>query len=301
MRIERKKALRETAAPEFAQVHMEGIEVTLAAPDPFVAADASAPFKGKVQALIYGINQQFPKEKYCQIVFEILSPDPDVDDKPKHLLEAMQRIVRYGQGVQEIKEPAAIPEDRCAQYLSEDRSVVHCEFADMDVSAFPALMFVASIGRTAACTRDWKAGSTYQRATDEGYAIPNVLAGQKMIITQVPACNPKTRCNDNTEGIHKTNFVLVRLIMDECGNTQCTKDLIEAQLPLVDHSILSICTSEQEFQFRQNLVWEEEGEGKSSELTNASVVASNLSGTPSSGTDSFVANRRDVTIVPFVT
>ena len=89
--------------------------------------------------------------------------------------------------------------------------------------------------------------------------------------------------------------------MDGCGNKEGTKDFVEAQLSLVEYSVLSVCTEEQEAKFRQNLVWEEEGEGESSELTNANVVASNLLSSHPSGSGIFVVNRRDVSLVSFVT
>ena len=88
----------------------------------------------------------------------------------------------------------------------------------------------------------------------------------------------------------------MRLILDECGNADNTADLVEAQLSLVEYSILSICSPEEE----RHMVWEEERERKCSELTNAGIVASNLLGTPASGTDSFVVNQGDVTLVSFV-
>ncbi len=78
------------------------------------------------------------------------------------------------------------PEDRCAQYLSEDRIFVHCEFPDVDVTAYPALMFVQNIGRLAICTRNWHAGNTRRRDDDEGCATPSVFAGRRVIIAQIP-------------------------------------------------------------------------------------------------------------------
>ena len=93
----------------------------------------------------------------------------------------------------------------------------------------------------------------------------------------------------------------MRLILDECGNEDNTADLVEAQLSLVEYSVLSICSPEEEHHIRETLVWEEERERKCSELTNAGIVASNLLGTPASGTDSFVVNQGDVTLVSFVT
>ena len=92
----------------------------------------------------------------------------------------------------------------------------------------------------------------------------------------------------------------MRLFLDECGNEDNTADLVEAQLSLVEYSVLSICSPEEEHHIRETLVWEEERERKCSELTNAGIVASNLLGTPASGTDSFVVNQGDVTLVSFV-
>ena len=185
--------LRANAVPELAQVDVEGIEVTLAAPDPFGAADTSVPYKDKVEASIEGISQQLPKEKFCQILFEVLKPDTEANQKPERLIEAMHWLVRSGQGGIEFKDMATKPEDRCAQYLSEDRSIVLYEFVDMDASAYPSLIHAQNIGRLAVCKKDWKAGSTQQRSADEGYTVPNIQAGQNMIIAQVPACNPKAR------------------------------------------------------------------------------------------------------------
>ena len=91
--------LRDTAVPELAQVDMKGIEVTLvtlADPDPPTAAEAPSPFREKVQAMIDGINQQLPVEIFCQIVFEIPTTGQEGEEKPSHLSQALQRIVRFG-------------------------------------------------------------------------------------------------------------------------------------------------------------------------------------------------------------
>ena len=90
--------LRANAVPELAQVDVAGIEVTLAAPDPFGAADTSVPYKDKVEALIEGISQQLPKEKFCQVLFEVLKPDAEAYQKPERLIEAMHWLVRSGRG-----------------------------------------------------------------------------------------------------------------------------------------------------------------------------------------------------------
>ena len=82
----------------------------------------------------------------------------------------------------------------------------------MDVIACPALIRTTDIGRMAVCTKHWDAGDAYHSGTGEGYVVPSTQVGQRLIITQVPACNPETRCNDNIEGIHKTHFVLVRFL-----------------------------------------------------------------------------------------
>ena len=91
----------------------------------------------------------------------------------------------------------------------------------------------------AVCTENWFAGDTYHSDIGEGYAIPNVFKGQRVIIAQVPACNPEARYNENIERIHKTNFVLVRFITDECGDfdpvtKQGCKYFVGERLFLVD-------------------------------------------------------------------
>ena len=88
----------------------------------------------------------------------------------------------------------------------------------MDVVAYPVLIRTTNIGRMAVCTKHWNAGDVYHSDTGEGCTVPSVQVGQRVIITQVPACNPETRYNDNVKGIHKTHFVLVRFILDECGD-----------------------------------------------------------------------------------
>ena len=115
----------------------------------------------------------------------------------------MQRLVRFGQGLTEIKEIPK-PEERCAQYLTEDRGYVHCEFADMDATAYPALMFVQNIGQMALCTNKSCAGDARRRDDEEGCATPSVFAGRRVIIAQIPACNPATGYNANIEGVYKT-------------------------------------------------------------------------------------------------
>ena len=292
--------LRENAFPQLAQVGVKGREVTLALTDSLDAANTDVPYRDKVEALVECVYQQLPKETFCQLLFELLKPDSATNQKPEHLIEAIRWLVRSGQGSIEFRHMDTNPEDRCAQYLSGDRSIMFCEFADMDASAYPSLIHVQNIGRVAVCKRAWKNGSTQHQSPDEGYTIPSLQVGQKMIIAQVPACNPVARRTQNLEVVHKTNFVLVRLILEECGNEDRNADLVESQLSLVEYSLLPICTPEEEHHIRRTLVWEEEGES-TTELTNAGIVASNLLGTPASGTDSFVVNQGDVTIVSFVT
>ena len=65
--------------------------------------------------------------------------------------------------------------------------------------------------------------------------------------------------------------------LDECGDFGGMKDLVGAQLALVDYSLLKVITPDQEAEFRMNLVWEEEGESNTPELASANVAASNLS------------------------
>ena len=85
--------LRATAVPQLAQVDVEGIEVTLAAPDPFDAANASASCKDKVETLIEGICQQLPKEQFCQILFELVKPDTEANQKAEHPIGAIHWLV----------------------------------------------------------------------------------------------------------------------------------------------------------------------------------------------------------------
>ncbi len=100
---ETEEAIRETAVPELARVGREGIEVTLADPEPSAAADASSPFRERFRAVLEGINQQLPSERSYQITFEVSMSDQDAEEKPRHLLQAMRRLVRFCQGVKEIK------------------------------------------------------------------------------------------------------------------------------------------------------------------------------------------------------
>ena len=104
----------------------------------------------------------------------------------------------------------------------------------MDATAYPALMFVQNIGQMALCTKNSRAGDARRRDDEEGYATPSVFAGRRVIIAQIPACNPATRYNTNIEGVYKTHHVLVCIIVDGCGNKEGTKDFVEAQLSLVE-------------------------------------------------------------------
>ena len=103
----------------------DGIEVALAEPEPSAAADASSASRERFRAVLEGIKRQLQSERYCQITFEVSTPDQEAEEKPTHPLQAMQRLMRFGQGVKAIKESTAIPQDRCAQYRSEDRNFVH--------------------------------------------------------------------------------------------------------------------------------------------------------------------------------
>ena len=149
---------------------------------------------------------------------------------------------------------AVKPEDRCAQYLTEDRNFICFEFADMDASSYPAFTHVFNIGRVAVCKQALDFGSTYERSSDEGYKIPNLQVGQRMIIAQVPACNPLTRYAPNLELTHKTIFILVHLIWDEVDGT--SSNFVESKLSLVDYSVLRIMSPEDETALRRKLAWE---------------------------------------------
>ena len=87
---------------------------------------------------------------------------------------------------------------------------------------------------------------------------------------------------------------------EDGGKEDLSSNLVQSQPSLVEHSVLQIVTPEEEYLVRQSLVWEDDAESIS-EMTNAGIVASNLLGTPASGTDSFVVNQGDVTLVSFVT
>ena len=231
--------------------------------------------RDKVEAIVEDVCQRMPNEVFCQMRVELIRPDVAANPQPEHLIEAMHWLVRSGQGIVQHNRMAVTPEDRCAQCLSQDRNFACFEFADMDASAYPSLIHVQNIGRVAVCKRAWKNGSTQHQSPDEGYTIPSLQVGQKMIIAQVPACNPVARRTQNLEVVHKTNFVVVRLILEECGNEDRNADLVESQLSLVEYSLLPICTPEEEHHIRRTLVWEEEGES-TTELTNAGIVASNF-------------------------
>ncbi len=69
---------------------------------------------------------------------------------------------------------------------------------------------------------------------------------------------------------------------------------------MVEHSVFQIVTTEEETRIRQKLVWEDDA-ASTPEMTNAGIIASNLMGTPASGTDNFVVHQREVTFVSFVT
>ena len=69
---------------------------------------------------------------------------------------------------------------------------------------------------------------------------------------------------------------------------------------MVEHSVFQIATTEEETLIRQKLVWEDDA-ASTPEMTNAGMIASNLMGTPASGTDNFVVHQREVTFVSFVT
>ena len=83
--------------------------------------------------------------------------------------------------------------------------------------------------------------------------------------------------------------------------TEGMKDLVGAQLALVDYSLLKVITPADEAEFRMSLVREEEGESSAPELTSANVVASNLLSSLPSNVGRYVANRRDLSFVSFVT
>jgi len=172
----------------------------------------------------------------------------------------------------------------------------------MDAYSHPALTLVYNIGRVAYCDAAWDCGSIYERASDEGYSIPNLREGQRMIIAQVPACNPVTRCSNNLGLAHKTRFVLAHLITD-CswdGVDDASSNFVESKPPLVEYSILRIMPTEDETALRRVLVWECDTTIPI-ETTNAGVIASNIMGTPIGGAGDFVVSNRNLTFVSFET
>ena len=102
--------LRENAFPQLAQVGVKGREVTLALTDSLDAANADVPYRDKVEALVEGVYQQLPKDKFCQILFELIKPDSATNQKPERLIEAMQWLVGSGQGSIELRLMASNPD-----------------------------------------------------------------------------------------------------------------------------------------------------------------------------------------------
>ena len=173
------------------------------------------------------IHEQLSRERFCCITVEIRAPHNK--SKPDHIVEAMEWLVRFGQGTVTDAWTAVKPEHRCAQFLTEDGCHVRFVFADMDAVTHPSLSLVVKIGRVAYCDAIYDCGSVNDHVADAGYKIPNLKRGQKMIIAQVPACNPMMKHSKDMNTVHKARFVLVHLIWayDEEGESE----LLKGRLP----------------------------------------------------------------------
>ena len=87
---------------------------------------------------------------------------------------------------------------------------------------------------------------------------------------------------------------------EDCGDDDYSSNFVESKLSLVEHSVLRIVSPEDETALRRKLAWEDD-EVIAFELTNARIIASNLMGTPISGTGNFAVHQREVTFVSFET
>jgi hypothetical protein len=161
--------LRQTAFPKVAQVDVFGMEDTPADEESLEVAVPEMPpmlalvDRDKVEVIVDDVYQRIPKETFCQLAIELIKPDVAASPQPEHVIEAVRWLVRSGQGAVQYTPMAVKPEDRCAQYLTQDRNFICFEFADMDASAYPALIHVYHIGRVAVCKQAWTNGSTYDR------------------------------------------------------------------------------------------------------------------------------------------
>jgi hypothetical protein len=135
----------------------------------------------------------------------------------------------------------------------------------------PSLSLVVNIGRVAYCDAAYDCGSVNDHITDAGYKIPNLKRGQRMIIAQVPACNPIVKHSKDMNTVHKARFVLVHLVWeyDEKGETF----VVDSALSLVDYALLRILDPSDEATLREKLIW---NTGAREELTSLGVVASRL-------------------------
>ncbi len=65
-----------------------------------------------------GIHDRLSSERFCRITVELRAPDNKL--KPDHLVEALDWLVKRGQGAVTDAWIVVKPEHRCAQYLTDD-------------------------------------------------------------------------------------------------------------------------------------------------------------------------------------
>ncbi len=116
---------------------------------PLAEADAESWLAIKDQVVDWadGIHDRLSMERFCRITVELRAPDNKL--KPDHLVEALDWLVKRGQGAVTDAWVVVKPEHRCAQYLTDDGCYVRFEFADMDAATHPSLTQVVNIGRIA--------------------------------------------------------------------------------------------------------------------------------------------------------
>jgi hypothetical protein len=222
-----------------------------------------------------GLQQQLTQEKFCCITIEFIPPEER--DYPDHIEEALEWLMRYGQGKVEWAFTTAKPESggRCAQYLADDGYRAHFVFADMQAATHPALSRVVNIGKIARCNADYDCGSAYGLVTDSGLKVPNLRRGQPMIITQVPACSPTMQHSRNMNTHHKARFVLVRLLWKADDDSEFY--VVDRPLSLVDYSLLVPLERLEELIFREKIIWKWENREA---ITSLEVVSTRLMGVP---------------------
>ena len=90
----------------------------------------------------------------------------------------------------------------------------------------------------------------------------------------------------------------MQLIWDEDDDDPTTSNFVESKLSLVSREVLRIMEPADGATLRGKLIWESDA-AIPKEVTNAGVIASNLMGTPISGTGDYVVHHGNVSFVSY--